>query len=239
MTEERDFTSEAERQGWKPDGELDAEAFVLKGEKIAGVQKKHNTELKRRLERLEKSNRDFGEYQSGLLRKEKEKSAGYLVELEAKRAEAITAGDGQAFNQIDSEIAKTRNEINAPDPRVITEEQWGQMTEAWIGANSWYTTNKKLQTYADGLQQQVNSEGYIGTQYYTEITRRVKEAFPEEFTNPNQAKANGVESGGTQETESKTEHSYDNLDAESKAACDRFVKDGLTTVKEYVKTYDW
>ena len=73
MSEERDFTAEAERQGWKPEGELDAEAFVLKGEKIAGIQIKRSTELQARVERLEKSNRDFGEYQSGLLKKEKAK----------------------------------------------------------------------------------------------------------------------------------------------------------------------
>ncbi len=237
--EERNFEEEASRQGWKPDGDLNAQAFVEKGEKIAGIQKKHNTELKGRIERLEKSNRDFGEYQSGLLQKEKEKSANLLVELEAKRAEAITAGDGQAFNQLDREIAQTRQNINAPDPRVITEEQWGRMTESWIGQNSWYNTNSKLQTYADGLVSQIKSEGYSGEQYYTELTRRVKETFPEDFSNPNQNRANGVESGGTQKTEKKEEHSYDNLDAEAKAACDRFVADGLTTVDSYVKNYDW
>jgi len=237
--EDRDYTEEASRQGWKDGGELDAQAFVEKGEKIAGIQKKHNTELKGRIERLEKSNREFGEYQSGLLQKEKQKSADLLVELEAKRAVAINDGDGQAFNQLDSEIAKTRNEINAPDPRQITPEQWGQMTEAWLGENDWYKTNPKLQTYADGLQAQISGEGYTGVQYYQEVTRRIKETFPEEFTNPNQAKANGVESGGTQQTESKVEHSYDNLDKEGKEACDRFVADGLTTVEDYVATYDW
>lgn len=237
--EERNYEEEASRQGWKPDGDLNAQQFVEKGEKIAGIQKKHNTELKGRIERLEKSNRDFGEYQSGLLKKEKQKSAELLVELEAKRAEAITAGDGQAFNQLDSEIARTRQEINAPDPRTITPEQWGVMTERWLGENDWYKTDPVLQTYADGLQSQITGEGYIGEQYYTEVTRRTMKAFPDKFSNPNQSKANGVESGGTQQTEKTEEHSYDNLDAEAKAACDRFVKDGLTTVDEYVKTYDW
>ena len=239
MTEERDYEAEASRQGWKPDGELNAKAFVEKGEQIAGIQKKHNTELKGRIERLEKSNRDFGEYQSGLLKKEKQKSAELLVTLEAQRAEAITAGDGQAFNQLDSEIARTRQEINAPDPRQITPEQWGRMTEAWLDQNEWYKTNPKLQTYADGLQAQISGEGYTGEGYYTEVTRRTILAFPEEFNNPNQSKANGVESGGTQSTEKKVEQSYDNLDKESQEACDRFVADGLTTVEDYVATYDW
>ena len=237
--EERNFEEEASRQGWKPDGELDAQQFVEKGEKIAGIQKKRNAELQSRVERLEKSNKEFGEYQSKLLQKEKANSAALLAELEAKRAVAINDGDGQAFNQLDQEIAKTRQEINAPDPRQISEQEWGRMTEAWLAENDWYNTNKKLQVYANGLVEEIQAQGYTGAQYYAELTRRVKSDFSEEFSNPNQNGANGVESGNFKSTEKKEEHSYDNLDKEAKAACDRFIADGLITKEEFVKTYDW
>ena len=239
MDEERDFTAEAKKGGWNSEGELDAQAFVEKGEKIAGLQLKQNKELKGRIETLEKSNREFGKYQSTLLKKEKEKSAELLVQLETERATAITDGDGQAFTRLDSEIQRTRQEMNEPSPGVISEAEWGRITNSWLEDNTWYNTNQKLQTYANGLVDQITSEGYTGTNYYAEVTRRIKEVFPEEFANPNQSKPNGVESGGTQETEKTEEHSYENLDKESKTACDRFVADGLCTAEEFIENYDW
>ena len=240
MTEERDFVAEATRQGWREDGPLDAQAFVEKGDEIAGVVKKHNKELKTRIEQLEQSNREFGKYQSNLLKKEKAKSADALQELEAARAEAINAGDGQEFTRLDKEIDRTKQTMNEPEPGFISEEQWGQMTSSWLGKNNWYNEDPILQTFADGLVDKITSEGYTGANYYTEVTRRTKEAFPDKFSNPKKDKANGVEAGRTQDTVSKAkEHSYDNLDKESQAACDRFVADGLITEKEYVESYDW
>jgi hypothetical protein len=49
-----------------------------------------------------------------------------------------------------------------------------------------------------------------------------------------------VESGsGRQGRSGGSSQSYDNLPAEAKAACDRFVKQKLMTREQYVADFDW
>ena len=48
--------------------------------------------------------------------------------------------------------------------------------------------NPKLATFADGLEYRVQAEGYSGANFFPEVTRRTREAFPEEFENPNRDK---------------------------------------------------
>ena len=160
MSEERNFEAEAKEQGWKPEGPLDAQAFVEKGEKIAGILKSRVDKQDSIIKQLQDSNKKFGEYQSGLLAKEKQKSADLLVQLESERAVAINDGDGQAFTRLDKEIAQTRKELDAPDPNVVDASQWNQMAQSWVADNQWYNTNNKLNVYADGLGEKLQAQGF-------------------------------------------------------------------------------
>ena len=237
MTEERNYEEEAKVQGWKSDGELDAQAFVEKGEKIAGIQKNKADRLAARVESLEASNREFGEYQRNLLAKEKQKSADLLVQLKNERAQAITDGDGQAYNKANEDISNVeRGMVDTPQQN----NGLDAMATQWLSENQWYNTNQNLRIYADGLADVVSNEGYRGPAYYTELTRRVQEAFPQAFENPNKAKQTSVESGGQKDTEaSKNAHVYENLPTDAKAACDRFVANGLMSKKDFTAAYEW
>ena len=44
---------------------------------------------------------------------------------------------------------------------------------------------------------------------------------------------------GSTSRPAKGKKSYESLPAEAKAACDKFVKQGLMTREEYVKEFDW
>ena len=71
-----------------------------------------------------------------------------------------------------------------------------------------------------------------------EVTEEVRRRFPEKFGNPRREKPNRVEGGGTPSGRSGKK-GYADLPPEAKAACDRFVKQGLMTKEEYVKDFDW
>jgi len=234
MDEVRDYENEAMQQGWvgkadwkgDPDKHVDAKVFVERGEKIAGI-------MKSRIERLEASNRQFGEYHKKTLEQEQKRNAERVADLEGKLAQAITDGDGQAYTQIQREVNSLRSDPVPDDVR-----EWGRISQEWANENGWYADNPKLQTYADGLAQQIDNEGFTGKARFDEITRRVKSTFPDEFTNPNKSKASAVEDSGKPASDSKAQ-SYDNLPPASKAACDDFVKQGFMTREDYVKTYEW
>jgi len=244
---DRNYEQEAREQGWKPKEEwtgpedkwTDAESFVEKGDKIAGILKSRLDRQDQQIQKLQSDNKAFGEYQKNLRDKDKAKNATLLAELEALRATAITEADGAEYTRVDREIQQVRADLDTPDPQVNGETELNVLAQAWLLNNSWYNTNNKLQTYADGLAEKVEAEGYNGQAYFTELTRRVQEAFPEEFSNKRQTQANAVETGGELETVDSTAHTYENLDPESKAACDRFVASGLTTKEDYVANFEW
>ncbi len=113
------------------------------------------------------------------------------------------------------------------------------MAEAWLSDNSWYKTDPVLATFADGLVDRVIQEGYRDKAYYGEITKRVKEAFPERFENPKRKQPNSVEDGGEQVVVSK-DRTFDKLPKEAKSAYAMFKRDipGFTK-EQFVANYDW
>ncbi len=250
MDEDRNYEAEATEQGWNPDFEgdnkVDAKTFVEKGEKIAGIATSNLRRLEEKFQVLESSNqamlaanKDFGAYKDGQLAKEKEKNANLLVELEAQRATAITDSDGITFARVDREIQEVRKDLDAPVQTEPTTEP-DLIGQAWLVSNGWYNTNRKLHIYADAISDEIVAEGYAGGSpaYYSELSKRVKDDHPEEFET--KRKASTVETGGILENKSDSnDHTYDNLPADAKAACDRFIATGHTTKESYCESYEW
>ena len=239
MDDERNYEEEALAQGWNPDfdgpNKSDAKTFVEKGEKIAGILKSKVDRQGRQIENLIQSNKEFGEYHKTTLKAQHKKDAGRIEELELKIAQAITDGDGQVYTNTRREIddLKSTQEVATDDATA-----WNNMAQSWARDNQWYSENHKLAVYADGLSDQIRQEGYNGQAYFSELTRRVQEDFPEEFSNPNKNKPASVEGGGPVSEASK-ERSYANLPDDAKAACNDFVKQGFMTKEAYVATYEF
>ena len=239
--EERNYETEAVEQGWNPDfdgpNKVDAQTFVERGEKIAGILKSRLDKQEAKIAQLEESNHKFGEYHKQTLEQQKKKTEATITELQSRLAQAITDGDGQTFTQ-------TQNQINSLQAQQMPtgsdgESQWNTLSHQWAVDNPWYGENQKLATFADGLYDRITSSGFAGPAFFSELTRRVKEAFPEDFKNPNRSNANAVEDGGERGKTNSKKHSYDNLDATAKRACDEFEKQGFMTREDYVKNYEW
>jgi len=244
---DRDYEQEARSQGWRPKEEFsgdperwtDAQTFVEKGEKIAGILKSKVDRLEQRLTAAEMANKEFGEYTKTVREREKAASQQRIAELEAQLAQAVTDGDGQAFTKLNGEISRERaSASNNVAPK--NKSEYDQISQQWLSENQWYNDDVDLQIYADGLAERIVNEGYQGRAYFSELTNRVKARFPEKFGNPRKNGANGVENAGDIETkDSKQAHTYENLPAEAKAACKRFVDQGLMSKEEYLKSYEW
>jgi hypothetical protein len=238
MSDERDFESEALKDGWNPDfdgpGKKDAETFVKDGEKISGMLKAKIGRLEDRVDSLTNTNAEFKQYTDKQRSKDKAKNDQLIVELEKAKAQAITDGDGLAAVQADREISNLQDvEPDSPD------EAMKVMSQHWVVENPWYASNQKLGRFADGIADQIINQGYTGQAYFNELTRQVKETFPEEFENTNRSKAGSVETGGNQEVSDSKAHTWANLPAEAKAAAKRFESDMGMDRKDYVASYEW
>ena len=248
--DERDYEAEALEQGFNPDydgpNKVDAKTFVEKGEQIAGMAVKQSRELKSKVEMLEgrveqltESNKQVGDHFRQTLDKQRKNTAVRISELESELGQAVEDSDGRAFREKQREINTLRNELPpAEDPQVYA-QAWEQLAAKFAADNPWYNSNPKLATFADGLQARVEADGYRGGSFFAEVERRTREAFPEEFKNPNKSSVNAVEGGGERGAGSKA-HTFTNLDPESKKACDEFIRDGIFKDRaEYVASYEW
>jgi len=239
MEVERDYETEAKEQGFNAnyDGpnKVDAKTFVERGEKIAGILKTRLDKQESQIESLQESNRQFGEYHKQTLDAQRKKDAGTIADLKAKVAQAVTDGDGQAYTKYSNDIDSIQANQQAPTDDA---QAWNQLSQRWASENKWYADNPKLSAYADGISDRLRGEGYTGQSYFSELTRRVQEDFPDEFTNPNRSMASSVEAGGDRGTTSEAGN-YDSLPADAKAACDDFVKQGFMTQEDYVRNFEF
>jgi len=241
--EARDYEAEAREQGWvdrdawkgDPDKHTNAQTFVERGEKIAGILKNRLDKQERQIENLQESNRQFGEYHKQTLETQKRKNSENIAQLEGQLAQAITDGDGAAYTRTQREINDLKVDVPAPDDAA----EWNQMAQGWADANKWYIENPKLAIYADGLADRIRAEGFTGQAYFSELTRRVQEDNPDDFKNPKQSKASAVETDGELSVTDSKDKTYDNLPAAAKVACNDFVKQGFMTREAYVDTYEF
>ena len=252
MTEDRNYEQEAQEQGWKPESDwnnpdkqwIDAQTFVEKGERIAGIARskaeRDKVQFENRIAKLEAANKEFGEYKDGQLARSEARNKDLLNELSRQRSQAVTDNDGEAFYKADREYQEVKDSMNAPPSSSNGGNQPNPLFDAWLINNDWFNTDPVLRTYAQGLDAQIANEGYLGPAYYTEMTKQVKAAFPDKFQNKRRSGATGVEPGGELETKpASNAHVYDNLPPEAKAACDKFIAGGVTTKESYCATYEW
>lgn len=237
MSEERDYEKEALADGWNPnyegDNKVDAKTFVERGEKISGLLKGKIGRLEERIDSLTQTNAEFKKYTDKQIQREHEKNEKLIQELEAAKAQAITDGDGAAAVKAEKDI-QSLQQTQRPD------DSYNQLAQSWASQNPWYASNERLGAYADGIADRIIAEGYTGQAYFAELTRRTKEAFPDDFKNPNRDKPGSVDPGGAKEVKDSQAKTWANLPKEAKDAALRFEKDipGFDR-KEYVANFEW
>lgn len=250
MSEERDFAKEASADGWVPQDQwkgdpnkwIPAEDFVKRGETILPiVQAKYRkemakvTELERKVEEQSSVFNEFRTFQEQALAKAKQDREAAIAELELQRAKAITDGDGQTFTQADQKLQQMRAQAPAkPSPQKESPE-----VLAWKSENPWYESDATLTAIADGLSGVVAKEnpGLKGKAFLDKLTERVKSEVPHKFENPRRQEQ--LTDAGTRKGSSKSK-GYDDLPADAKSACDRFVSTIKGFTKEqYLSQYTW
>ena len=243
MDEERNFEQEARQEGWRPQEDwkgdpeqwVDAKTFVERGEKISGILKKKVDTLEQRLERAEKANQKFGEYHKRTIERERREAEQRISNLEAQLEQAISEGDGQAFTRLNKEINNLKTNIPQHGP----DEGFSDLAQSWLVDNQWYNNDQQLAIFADGLADRLRAQGFGGKAYFDELTRQVREAFPQKFENPNRKKESNVDVGEPPSDAPRGKKTYKNLPADAKSACDEFVAAGFMTREEYVSQYEW
>ena len=166
-----------------------------------------------------------------------------LKEIEDRQREAVENSDGDGFTK--AEADRKQLEANKPEPIPAAQPRQGEEIpefREWKAENTWYTDNPTLHNAAEAIAAVMKGSGFAGTpiQFFAEVKRQVQAGYPQEFTNPNRENANSVETGSGGGRNKSTKKGYNDLPPEAKAACDRFVGNGMVKdVEQYLSTYDF
>lgn len=246
MSEARDYEAEASKEGWAPQEQWKgdqskwktAQKFVEDGENINGILKSRLDRQDTRINELLNSNKDLAAMGKKALQKEKAESERLLGELASVRKQAITDGDGDAFEKADEAMQHLRDsQVSKPE-----QQPMAPAAQAWVAENKWYGTNQTLSIQADGIADRLRAQGYDDTSpgYFEQLTLQVKEAFPNEFENPNRNRAGTTEAGGERGSGDSDKKSFDDLPQDAKAQYEVFLRDIPEFTKEdYLSQYEW
>lgn len=244
MTEaivERDYEQEASNQGWKPlenfsgDPEkwVDAKTFVERGENYVGILKDRYEKLERRFEQQIQVTEDIKKYYQKEQEAKQREIDQYIKQLEQARSQAITNGDGQAFQKAENDLKAAQNKKAEIATTNITAStpQWAL---EWASENPWYGKDTALTALAETFAAELRQEQpFLAEKDFMEkVTERVKAEMPHKFSNPKKRQAvpdveiageppdspRGTSGGG---------NAYKDLPAEAKGTFNRLVKEGI------------
>lgn len=255
-----DTEARARRLGWvpkedfkgDPDKHRSAQDFLERGETMLPLLKRDNdrlhegmTKLERRLEDQAKTFTQFVEFAS---KGEERAYKRALAELEAKRDSAIETADVAGARRAQSEIDQLNKEAaEAPKPvvpKADTAPALDPAIQSWIGENDWFNKSPSLRAYSVEVFGDLEKQfpGKSKAELLSETKQKTMERFPDKFgINTKRDEASAVSTpGGVAQPRRKAGRTYDDLPAEAKKACDKFVKTiPKYTREDYCKNYDW
>lgn len=244
----------ARGQGWTPEDEwkgeppsrgfVTAEAFLSAGKESLPLQTQQLNNVKEELEALKADNAKIKAQTSRYVAMTDKKMAAdrdkiddLIGEQQKLRSEAISAADGDAVLEAEGKIAELQSEsaqLQTPDPAVTQ----------WVDDNEWYTADPVLRDLADGMSIRLRAENPAleGRAHLDELSKRVKDAMPDKFKNPNRDNAPPVTP--PQRTPQSNGKTFDDLPTESKEAFadfrEMFKAMGKDYTKEqYLANYEW
>lgn len=236
----RDYEAEAREHGWTPKEDfkgdpakwVDAEAFARRADEVMPFLKKQNGALKREIDELKKT---FKQASTHFSKAEERAYTRALTELEARHAEAVELGDNAASRAIRQEMADLAKPAIEVAPSFDPAAERKKIAE-WIDRSDWYATDENRRFYADMQAKEMGEahEWEGGTEgWLAEIDKRVARKFADKKPSLTNGGGNRGAPGGAGKT-------FADLPPEAKAACDKWVKNGLIKSREeYVKTYEF
>ncbi len=250
--------------GWVPKEEfrgseeswVDAETFVKRGKEINPILRANNERLKKEMElerqkhskelaEIRAAAEEFKNFQKEAYERKQAEARLELETLKQQRKEAMREGDADRVVELEDRIEEVKEEQAkkpvAAEAPPVPETQVDPALSEWIETNKWFGNDIEATEIANGVGAAVRKQfpNLVGKDFLAKLDERLQERLPEKYENPNQARS-PVDSSSGRGAPSTKKKSYDNLPSEAKAACDKFVKQGLFKSKqEYVDLYDW
>lgn len=265
MSEEvNEIEEKAKAMGWVPEEEfkgdperwVDAETFVERGENVLPILRERLdksydkiSNLESEIQEVKKAATNIAEYNTKVekvaherAKKEYEKE---LNAIKSKMKKAVKDGDEETFSDLEAELdSLEKPEEPAPAPEKAQElPEW---FDEWKNDNRWFDTDPEMQATAVAYDNNPKWESELsGKARADAVAKKIKELYPQKFTNPNRDTPPTVDAGGDKDdSASKGKKTFNDLPADAKAAFKSLKEDfermGKKFTKEdYLKNYEW
>lgn len=231
----------ARRMGWRPQEEfrgpaekwVDADTFVRKTETDVPVLRERLRHYDRQIAEMQQAMRA----QTEAMRAQAERAKqAQLRAIQEAKIKAVSEGDADAFRQLETRYEQLREaQIPVPQYQPPPPDRDPEF-QSWAAQNSWYTQDQSMRAYADKIGELVKEQNpnLVGQDFLNAVTKEVKTRFADRFTP--RASAPAVE-GGRSLGRGPRKKGYSDLPAEAKAACDKFVRQGIITREQYASDF--
>lgn len=231
-----------------PDKWVEANVFLERADKDMGLLKSNNEKLhetvgvlRDEISEMKSTFSSFKDYHQESV--ETAKKQGYekaRADLVRRQKAAVEDGDSAAFDRLEADKQKLDDDYHKPPPATESKPQVNGDFAGWARDNSWYGDDPIMRADADALGQFVQSRypGLQGRAFFDKVTEEIKLRHPQKFNNVNRDAPATVTEGG-EAPKRRQAKNYTNLPSDAKAACDKYVKQGLMTQEQYVNEYDW
>lgn len=230
------YVDQAKSMGWtppdsfkgNPEGYVGAKRFVERGRSSPAAVRRENKELQDQLATIQaQQERMIQQQEADRARIIKSSYDRALRDLQAQKMNAFKTGDVQAFQNAD----QRERELLQNQPQAAPQPQSEPAhVSSWKKQNEWFGTDPARTALADGLAQQVATEGYQGQALLQEVTRRVFDIMPMEAkpqTVPATQAFQAQPVGGAESTAPAPakQSGISRLNAEAKEAFEEFYND--------------
>lgn len=204
--------------------------------------RRENGELKAELGEVKQTLKEFVEFSSKAEQRAYERAR---KEIEAKIENAAANADQGAVRAGMAELDRLEKPHVAPEPKKTADvaPKVDPAIQDWLDKNQWYTRDKALNGYATEIYGELerSAPGMSTDERLAETRKLTIEKFPEKFgINPNRERAGSVAEPRGDTGSRKRGKTYDDLPADAKKACDKFVKQIPGFKREdYLRDYEW
>lgn len=244
----------AARQGWRDFPEFkgreedwrSAKEFLKNGETILPILKERltheNEKLRNEIREMRDALNDFSSFHKKSMKQAQESAYNRLKE---EMRQAAESGEMDLYDKKEKELedlksrkAEGSESEEKPQDKDLREDP---DFRPWLQENQWYAKDPELQQYADTVGVGIAAfRGLKGIALYEAVKNEVMARFPKKFESSD--RFNDVESGDSHGRRGRTrgsrgKRSFEDLPSDAKKECLRFVKQGLLTKEDYVKSY--
>ncbi len=230
-------------QGWVPKEEfrgdpvkwIDAKSFNERGETIIPIMRERNERLEKDVREMKESFKEFSEFHRQTEDRAYKKA---LKEIEQKKLTAVSNADTVEYEK--AELERVELEKSKPIPKVEKPVELPEMQE-FRKVNTWYESDPELTGEADALGVAYAKQNIPYPKILEKVQTTMKILHPEKFANVKRDDQSKVESVSSETglPKKSNNHSYENLPADAKKQCDKWIKNGLLTKEQYIQDYQW